>query len=247
MKIIFSQVSLIVFAAAVPTAIQSQEANNTGFYIGADIGSSSVSDVDITYYDAGGTFGGTGTSDSANGTIDTKNAIVFGGVVGYDLGTIRTDIEIDFARNKISALTINSVNGAPVTLTAADRQDICDYLEADSCGGSGNTFNFDGSRVRQLSALANIWVDLPIGSTIVPYAGGGIGIGGFEVDGEGSGKFAWQLGAGIAANLSNTTAISLDFRHREIGSSTIDYDDMSGFRLGKLKTNAFTVGIRLTF
>ncbi|RYG98720.1 MAG: porin family protein, partial [Alphaproteobacteria bacterium] len=101
--------------------------------------------------------------------------------------------------------------------------------------------------VRQLSAMANIWLDLPIGSSITPYAGGGIGISGFEVDGEGEGKFAWQLGAGIAAHLSPSTALTLDFRHRQVARTTIDYGDNSGFELGRLTTNTFSAGVRFTF
>lgn len=233
--------------ATMPQAVTAQEADGTGFYMGLDVGLSNVNDAEITYYDAGGTFGGSGSQDTAVGSIDTDSAVSFGGVLGYDFGTLRTDLEIDYARNKISAFTVNSVNGSAVALTAADRAEICDYLEADSCGGSGNTFVFDGSRVRQLSAMANLWLDLPIGSVITPYAGGGIGIAGFEVDGEGTGKFAWQIGAGIAANVSPATALTLDFRHREVGRSTIEYDGSSGFELGRLKTNTFSAGIRFTF
>ena len=234
-------------AAILPQAVSAQEADGTGFYIGLDVGLANVGDADITYYDEGGTFGGTGSQDTLDGSIDLDSAVSFGGVLGYDFGTIRSDLEIDYSRNKISAFTINRVNGSTVTLTAADRADVCDYLEADSCGGSGNTFAFDGSRVRQLSAMANLWLDLPIGSIITPYAGGGVGFSGFEVDGEGKGKFAWQLGAGVAANLSSTTALTLDFRHRQVARTEIDYGDNSGFVLGKLKTNTLSAGIRFTF
>lgn len=244
----FTSAGIVVLSAiACPSVALAQDTGNKGFYIGVDAGTSSVGDVDIVYYDAGGTFGGTGARDEARGEIATKSALAFGGVIGYDFGTIRSDIEIDYSRNKISALTVNNVNGTAVTLTPADRQEICDYLEADSCGGAGNTFEFDGSRVRQLSAMANVWLDLPVGRTLVPYAGGGIGIAGFEVDGEGTGKFAWQLGAGVAAHLSQSTAITLDYRHRQIGRTTIEYDQNSGFELDKLKINAFTLGLRFTF
>lgn len=234
-------------AAIMPQAVSAQEADGKGFYIGLDVGVASVGNADITYYDKGGTFGGTGPRDTFDGTFDADSAVNFGGVVGYDFGTIRSDLEIDYSRNKISAFTINRINGSTVTLTATDRAEACSYLQANSCGGSGNTFAFDGSRVRQLSAMANLWLDLPIGSMITPYAGGGVGISGFEVDGEGRTKFAWQLGAGVAANLSPTTALTLDFRHREVARTQVDYGNGSGFELGKLKTNTFSAGIRYTF
>lgn len=236
-----------IAAAGLPQAVAAQENDGTGFYLGLDVGLANVSNADVRYYDEGGTFGGTGAQDSFEGSFDLDSAVNFGGVLGYDFGTIRTDLEIDYSRNKISSFTINRVNGSTVTLTAADRDEVCDYLEADSCGGSGNTFAFDGSRVRQLSAMANLWLDLPIGSSITPYAGGGVGISGFEVDGEGEGKFAWQIGAGVAANLSPTTALTIDFRHRQVARTEIDYGDSSGFELGKLKTNTISAGVRFTF
>lgn len=245
----FLLVNMVAASAAVimPQTASAQEADNTGFYLGLDVGLANVGDADITYYDQSGSFGGSGPRDTASGTIDTDSAVSFSGTLGYDFGTFRSDLEIDYSRNKISALTINNVNGAAVTLSAADRAEICDYLEADSCGGSGNTFAFDGSRVRQLSAMANVWLDLPIGSSITPYVGGGLGVSGFEVDGEGKAKFAWQIGAGIAANLSPTTAITLDFRHRQVARTNIDYDANSGFELGRLSTNTFSAGLRFTF
>jgi opacity protein-like surface antigen len=243
---------LITSAAAaialLPQAALAQDAKDeTGFYVGLDLGITNVDDADITYYDAPGTFDGTGARDTAEASIDTGSVVGFGGVIGYDFGTIRADVEIDYSRNDINSLTFIGVNGSPVTFDANDRDDVCDYLEVDTCGGSGNTFEFDGSRVRQLSAMGNLWIDLPIGSGITPYAGGGLGIAGFEFDGEGTGKFAWQLGAGVAAKLSSTISLSLDFRHRQIGRTTIEFDESSGFELGRLKTNTISAGVRFTF
>lgn len=229
------------------TAAHAADDSKRGFYVAGGVGVASVSDVDITYYDASGTFGGTGAQDTANGTVDLKNAANFDGSIGYDFGMIRADVQVAYAKNKLRALTINSLNGAPVTLSAADRADVCDYLEAGTCGGSGNTFVIDGSRIRQLSALANIWVDVPVGNVVTPYVGGGVGIAGFEIDGEGKGKFAWQLGAGAAVNLGETVAVTLDYRHRQSSRTNVAYDASSGFNVGKIKTNTFSAGLRFTF
>lgn len=233
--------------AVVPGAAYAQEADQTGAYVGLHVGSASISDANVQLYDAGGTFGGTGTTDTADGRYDLKGAVNFGGVIGYDFGPVRADIEIDYAKHDVASFTINSVNGSPVTLTAADRTDVCDYLEANSCGGSGNTFIIDGSRARTLSAMGNLWVDLPIGGTVVPYAGGGVGVTGFEVDGEGTGKFTWQLGAGVGFHLSPSVVLSADYRHREVGATQIEYDASSGYRIGKLKTDAFSARVRFMF
>ncbi len=139
------------------------------------------------------------------------------------------------------------MNGTPATLTEEERDEVCDYLEADSCGGSGNTFAISGSRIRQLSAMANVWVDLPVGDTITPYAGGGLGVSGFEVDGEGKAKFAWQLGAGAAVKVSSAIELTVDYRHREVSKTQVAWDAASGFRVGKLKTDSFTAGLRFRF
>lgn len=205
-----------------------------------------MSDANIQYYDAGGTFGGTGATDTADGTIDLKNAATFGGVVGYDFGSVRADVEIDYTKHSISSLTVNSLNGTAVSLTPSDRSDVCLYLEATACGGSGNAFVIDGSRARTLTAMGNVWVDLPLGG-VTPYVGGGLGIAGIEVDGEGKAKLAWQLGAGVSFKLSGKLMLSLDYRHREVGATQVEYDGSSGFRFSRLKSNTLSAGLRVVF
>ncbi|MBB4613065.1 outer membrane protein [Novosphingobium taihuense] len=229
------------------TSAWAADEDGRGFYIAAEAGVATLNDPVITYYDAGGTFGGTGAEDTATARLTTKSAVTFGGTIGYDFGPVRADVQIQYSRHKIPALTIQSVNGSTVTLDQEARDEVCDYLEADTCGGTGNTFNIPGSRVRQLSAMANLWLDLPVGDKIVPYVGGGAGIAGFEIDGEGKGKFAWQLGAGVAFKLSDKMALTADYRHREVGRTNEAYDASSGFRLSKLKTDALTAGVRFTF
>ena len=210
-------------------------------------GVATLSDPTVTYYDAGGTFGGTGARDTATAKLDTKSAATFGGAIGYDFGSVRADIEVAYSKNTINSLTFVSLNGSTATLTAADRADVCDYLEATTCGGSGNTFTIDGSRVRQLSAMGNLWLDLPLGGSITPYVGGGVGISGFEVDGEGKGKFAFQLGAGVAVNLSPGFALTVDYRHRVVARSNIPFDASSGYEISALKTDSIMAGLRFAF
>ncbi|WP_426170030.1 outer membrane protein [Sandarakinorhabdus sp. DWP1-3-1] len=218
-----------------------------GAYIGLSVGVAKLGTTDIGYYDAGGTFGGSGATDRADGRLSFKSAAEFKGTVGYDFGTIRADLEIAYARSSTKALTVDSINGSPVTLSPGDISDICDYLEASNCAGAGNAITVDGSRLRQLSALGSLWVDLPIGKSVTPYVGAGLGVSGFEADGEGKAQFAWQLGAGVAFNISETTAITIDYRHREAKGTNIAYDSVSGFDIGKLKTDSVSAGVRFTF
>lgn len=246
MRTFFKIIAATALSTGVATAAQAQ-ADDTGVYMSLNVGSAKLSDPTVTYYDVGGTFGGTGATDTASAKLDTKSAVTFGGALGYDFGTVRTDIEVQYARHNIASLTVLSLNGSAVTLTPAERTDVCDYLEATACGGSGNTFTVAGSRARQLSAMGNLWLDLPVSAGVVPYVGGGVGISGFEVDGEGKGKLAWQLGAGVAFNVSPGIALTADYRHRQVGATEVPYDSVSGFRVTSLKTDSFQAGFRVKF
>lgn len=231
----------LLIGTAMPAAAQE------GFYVNLGGGSAMVNDTDITYYEDGGTFGGAGAEDTLGAELDFNAAFALRGSIGYDFGMVRADVEVDYSRNKVKGLTVKTLNGSPVTLTAADGDDICDFLEADDCSVTGNTIRASGSRARQLTALANIWVDLPIGDTVVPYVGGGLGVGGYELDGEGKAAFAWQLGAGVAFKLSDTIALTADYRYRQLGSTEIAYDEDAGLRVGKVKTSTLAAGVRFTF
>lgn len=231
---VLAGISISAAAVASP-ALAQDDADGRGVYFEADVGIASVSDTDVRYYEDG---------EDLEGSVDLKNAITFGGAIGYDFGTIRTELAVGYSKNDIESLTIEAVNGTAVTLTPADGEEICDYLEAEGCSVSGNTISYDGGRIRQLSAMANLWIDIPVGGVIVPYVGGGLGVAGFETDGEGEAKFAWQLGGGVAVNLSSSAAITLNYRHREVSDTQIEYDASSGFDVGKIRTNEFTAGVR---
>jgi opacity protein-like surface antigen len=248
-KVMMFVSALGVVSSAQAAFAQSVDQNERGVYVALQGGVAKVNDVDVDYFDQAGTFGGTGGQDIAEFKADLKNAFNVKGAVGYDFGLIRADVEVAYSRNKVKGLTVEGINGTPVTLTAADRTDVCDYLEVDTCGGSGNTFQVDGGKLRQLSALGNIWVDVPTGSVVTPYIGGGLGVAGFELNGEGKARFAWQLGAGVAFNVSPSAAITLDYRHRQAKGATITDDDFedAGVRVGKIHTNAFTAGARFRF
>lgn len=239
-----------VAALAAGTAHAQEADDGRGFYIAVNAGIADLRDTELVYQDDGGTFGGAGTVDVLEAEAKTKSAFQFGGTIGYDFGTIRADVEVAYSRNKLKGLQINSVNGTAVTsISPADADEFCDYAEVDNCSVSGNTIGFDGGRVRQLSGIANLWLDIPVGGTIVPYVGGGLGIGGFETGGEGKARFTWQLGAGVAFKVSPTVAITGDYRYRQISGATFTdsgFPDYA-FKVDDLKTNSFTAGLRFTF
>lgn len=241
-----SSIFAIALLAGVAAATSATAAEK-GAYIGLSVGAAKLGTTSIGYYDAGGTFGGTGATDTADGRLAFKSAAEFKGTIGYDFGTVRADLEVAYARSSLKSLTIDRINGSPVTLDAGDIADLCDYLEADGCAGTGNAISLDGSRLRQLSAIGSLWIDLPVGKSVTPYVGAGAGVSGFETDGEGKARFAWQLGAGVAFNVTEATAITIDYRYRQANGTRIDFDGNSGFDIGKLKTNGISAGVRFTF
>ena len=242
----YIKASAVILAISASPAF-AQDNEGKGVYIGAAVGVAGVSDPGVEYYDIGGAFGGSGTEDTANGEFDLKSATQISGAIGYDFGSVRSDVEISYSRNKIKSLAINEINGTAANLYAGDRAEVCEYLELMTCAGSDNVFEDPGFKLRQLSAMANVWLDLPIGGAFTPYAGAGLGVAGFEADGEGKAKFAWQLGAGGAFEISRNFFVTADYRHREVGKTTVEWDEGSGFRLGKLKTDSLTAGVRFVF
>lgn len=241
----------VASSIAIPSVAFAQEDDGHGVYGSVNIGGASVNDVRVTYYDAAGTFGGAGPgSDSLSMQFETKNAVIFGGTLGYDAGPVRVDVEVSYARNRIRGVKNVSVNGtAAGALDPADVADLCDYLEIDDCAASGTTgVRFGGGpRVRQLNAMVNGWYDIPVSPSVEPYVGVGLGVAGFEIEGEGKAKFAWQVGAGVAFNLSPSAAVTFDLRHRQASKIKFDYDAVSGLNIGKIKTTSASVGLRFKF
>jgi opacity protein-like surface antigen len=235
--------TVLAIAAASPAAAQDKK----GAYVAAGLGIADVNNVHVDYYDEIGEIGPVEGSDTLSTRFRLKSTANLTGAIGYDFGMVRAEVEVAYSRHKLKGIEFLAINGSPVTLTQADVADFCDYEEITGCTLSGNTVSFEGGRVRQLSALGNLWVDLPVSKLIVPYVGGGAGVTGFEIEGEAKGKFAWQVGAGAAFHLSPNVALTADVRHRSVGRSTIEYDEVSGVRVGKIKTTTVGLGARLTF
>ena len=229
-------VAIAAMMTAAPALAQTGGGNaEEGVYVQLDAGLATIGKVDIVYNDGVDRFGA---------SADLKNALTFGGAFGYDFGMLRTELQLSYARNKVESLTVESINGTAVTLTPAQRAEFCDYLEADTCTGSGATVSVPDSRLRQLNAMGNVWLDIPTGAGVTPYVGGGVGASGFELDGEGKVRFAWQIGGGVAFDLSEKMALTADVRHRQVSGGDID----DGYaRVGRIKTTSFSAGIRFRF
>jgi OmpA-OmpF porin, OOP family len=68
-----------------------------------------------------------------------------------------------------------------------------------------------------IGLLANLWYDLPLGDTVTPYIGGGLGFQRLAISGELDADdtgLAYQLGAGLAVPLNPRLQVSLDYRYQ---------------------------------
>ncbi len=246
--------SILLASAAVlmltATPALAQDDSATGLYIQLNGGITSLSDLDIDLLDVDGA--GTDVGTSAR----TKSSAEFGGAIGYDFGLIRAEVEVAYSRARNNALTLKTVNGTAVPANAVQDfvnegidTDVIDLSDATDIKVDNNTISYgNGPRIRRLSAMANLWLDLPVNlGGIQPYVGGGIGMQGSEVQGEGKVSFAWQLGAGASLPVTSSIAITADYRHREQAGYTLSDSGYEYARIGKAKSNSFALGLRVTF
>ena len=259
---LLSAVALAAISATPASA--ADNASDGGFYVQLRAGVQSVSDPKGAFFDEAGTFSGGDVeldavpagSDSLGVKFRTKSSASFGADIGYDFGQVRAELGLTYGRNKVNGLTVRSLNGAAATgLTDEDAQAFCDYLadgeDATTCTLKGNTISAGGSfaKLRQLGAMVSLWYDVPTGSPLEPYVGGGVGLVGYHIatgdDGEGKVRFGWQIGGGVAYKLSRNVALTADYRYRQVKGATFD-DEGSGLVLGKLKTSLVSAGLRFT-
>lgn len=117
-------------------------------------------------------------------------------------------------------------------------------------------------RVKSQALMLNTYFDIYTDTPITPYVGGGIGFSSLKFSSrnlsnpeeesdsiKNETNFAWQLGAGVACNLTNHVAVDLGYRYMNYGNfkKTIHEDD--GYSKVKLESKAHEIalGMRYTF
>jgi opacity protein-like surface antigen len=91
-----------------------------------------------------------------------------------------------------------------------------------------------GGKMSTVSALANVYLDIPTGSALTPYVGGGAGMSWVD-RGENDSAFAFDLTGGLAIDLSES--FTLDFGYRYVntnaeGSNLQQHEGLAGIRFG---------------
>lgn len=250
-------------ALCLPAAAQAQDTGDVGPYGSLKLGGEAVSDFDFTVFAPAGTFflgEGTGNcgeggqcdaavaipagSDTISGSIETDIGFAVAGALGYDFGMFRIEAEAAYGEAGLSGVAITgaSAGGNAVEFDDLDA-DIDDFLFDDG---------FDEVNLRQLSAMANAWFDIPLGQGFEPYIGGGVGITDVSLTGLGGDSdsetlFTWQLGAGVAIPLSEKLKLTLDYRHRETERPDFGSTTTEGIASDRIKTDAGFAGLRFYF
>lgn len=241
-------VSGIIMATSATAQTSDDVDAASGFYGQLNVGLTSAKDLRVVF-----------PNDSDDGSVgvdlETKSTMEFGGALGYDFGTVRTEIDVKYSRARNNAISLATINGTKVPAGALEdyldeeeiETDIIDLEEVKDLKISGNRASYsNGNKLRRLSAMANVWFDIPVGK-IAPYVGGGMGIQGSEIAGEGKANFAWQLGAGVAIPVSKSVMLSADYRYRQQGGYSLKDEGEVYAKVGKTKSNSFMIGLRAYF
>ncbi|MDR2337603.1 MAG: outer membrane beta-barrel protein [Deltaproteobacteria bacterium] len=119
--------------------------------------------------------------------------------------------------------------------------------------------------VESKTFLFNVYYDFTNCSKFTPYIGAGLGLAHTTLDmnyfGDDGGndwyaggsktnnKFAWQVGTGVAYNITDKTALDLGYRFTDLGEISADADRNSnpGAVKADLKSHEILLGLRYTF
>ena len=124
---------------------------------------------------------------------------------GYDFGMFRLEGELGYKRAKTKSVNVNDA-----------------FVTALNAGAGttfvGTDFNLD-NHTSVLSGMVNALLDLGGNGGIGGYVGGGAGYANVKQFGSSSGKFAWQLLAGVYAPVSDNLDVGLKYRYFRAGRS----------------------------
>jgi outer membrane autotransporter protein len=113
------------------------------------------------------------------------------------------------------------------------------------------------SEIDNLTLMLSIYYDFLLGAEQrwMPYVGAGVGAARNEVevsDGVVSGDdddtdFAWQVGAGIGYQVSNSVDVQIGYRYVDFGKADIDFDENAGNFEADLFAHEVFAGMRWKF
>lgn len=113
-----------------------------------------------------------------------------------------------------------------------------------------------GGHVSQVNVLLNLWKDIDVGASFMPYVGAGLGVGvgkmRVEWNGDGSNPesvgtnagIATQLGVGVRMPVSDRVMIDVGYRFRSLfGIAGVDVPDDEDYTLSHYYNHTFQAGV----
>ncbi|MBC6407162.1 MAG: porin family protein [Rhodobacteraceae bacterium] len=103
--------------------------------------------------------------------------------------------------------------------------------DASNVAGSGDT----------VALMVNGWFDIDTGTAFTPFIGGGIGAARVSFENESDTGFAAQIGAGVAYQMNDSTAVEVGLRYLNVDS--INFGGVSV----NLDVSSILIGLRFSF
>ena len=170
--------------------------------------------------------------------FDTEIGVTFGGALGLQINNwSRVELELSHSSYSVDQVSASGQNWGP-TPTAIS-----------------NTGNVNATYV-----FANAWFDIKNQSQFTPYIGGGLGVGFFEAGEFGSlaflpgteinaknTEFAFQLGAGLKVDLTDSIAVDVGYRFKNISDVSFDFSSNDSDANGRFSSHNIQVGVAYAF
>lgn len=234
-----------------------------GLYIGGKLGASVERFGDGKYGWNGGSaslYSGEKISWSRGhvGFGSNRDTVFSGGVnIGYDFGKstyVPIRLEFDYT------LRGNASDGSR-------RAHVINFYIDDSPGHVDSVLDVKTS-IRLQTAMLNAWYDIPTGTALTPYLGGGLGVAFIrhkstaterpgtadeEVinNSKNFSNFAWSLGGGVAYNINDKWALDLGYRYIDAGDHKMHYKGEEGSifytKIDKIESHDVMLGLRYSF
>lgn len=132
--------------------------------------------------------------------------------------------------------------------------------EAEQSGSTNHLFsqagNFSYKQKNSVNSLfVNAYLDLHTGSMITPYAGVGLGTAWIKSEGDLNGRglgsnketnVAWNVGLGVAFELSYNASIDLGYRYADFGKAKTGANNLGSIE-SDMNMHQFNLGLRYTF
>jgi opacity protein-like surface antigen len=178
---------------------------------------------------------------------------------GVWTSAIHTDFGADVAVTSDPGYTLGIAVGTHVFENLRGEVELSyGRVEANDVSYDGGPADPVEGPISALYLLGNLWYELDIGSGVKPYIGGGLGAGYATADtffngniygyGPGGVGFAYQVGAGVTFDVSDSMSVDVGYRYKNILGVDFDDNDGSGvYEDGDVSSHVLQAGLTFKF